>query len=56
MKTILHPAQERGHANHGWLNRYHGFSYGIGETETIHVTATADAELLLIEIPMQFKA
>lgn len=40
MKTIFHPAESRGHANHGWLDTYHSFSFaGWFNPEKIHFGA-----------------
>lgn len=40
MKTIIHRAGTRGHANHGWLNTYHTFSFAnYYDPERIHFGA-----------------
>jgi len=37
MTTILHKANTRGHANHGWLDSWHTFSFaGYHDPERIH--------------------
>lgn len=40
MKTVLHKSESRGHANHGWLDTYHTFSFaGYYDADRIHFGA-----------------
>lgn len=40
MKMILHTADSRGHADHGWLNSWHSFSFaGYYDPQRIHFGA-----------------
>ena len=40
MKTVLHKANSRGHADHGWLNAWHSFSFaGYYDPSRVHFGA-----------------
>jgi redox-sensitive bicupin YhaK (pirin superfamily) len=40
MKTVIHRADSRGHADHGWLNSFHTFSFaGYQHPERVHFGA-----------------
>jgi quercetin 2,3-dioxygenase len=40
MKTVLHKANSRGHADHGWLNAWHSFSFaGFHDPSRVHFGA-----------------
>lgn len=37
MEKVIHRADTRGHADHGWLNTYHTFSFaGYHNPERVH--------------------
>jgi redox-sensitive bicupin YhaK (pirin superfamily) len=54
-KTVLHKASSRGHANHGWLNSHHTFSFAnYYNPERIHFGALRVLNDDIVEAGMGF--